>query len=304
MARLRSEEMIASGRSAASSRAARSACSMPTSSSWMSVWPWKRPWTFHGVCPCRHNTSRTRESGPGTDSELIPPSPACRSAMPAQASAEPTLPRAAKAPHPRPIAPPPPDQRRTQPAARPGTPGQLRGGRAGPRSRRARRSASVPGGWPAGARSADRHRLGQLDLRAVLPQPFQSVERALLGVLHVDHDVQVVQQHPTAFALALTAHRAGPGLAQVVLDRLDDGPYLTVIGRRAEQEHVGDDELLTHVVGDDVAGELVGRGRSGYLRKLNGPGGGSHVWYSSSSAGDPPPSLSRPRLAGQCGNSA
>ena len=137
---------------------------------------------------------------------------------------------------------------------------------------------------PAGARRPDRFR--QLDPRAVLPQPLERVVGALLGMLNVDHDVQVVQQDPAAFPLSLTAHRPGAGLAQLLLDRVDDRPYLAVIGSRTEQEHVGDDELLTHVVSDDVAGELVGRGFGGEFRQLDGPGGGSHVWYSSSSAGD------------------
>jgi hypothetical protein len=48
-ARLRSEETISSGRSAASSRAARSACAWPVSSSGMSVCPWKRRSAFQIV---------------------------------------------------------------------------------------------------------------------------------------------------------------------------------------------------------------------------------------------------------------
>ena len=47
------------GRSAASSRAARSACASPVVSSGMSLCPWKRCSAFHTVWPCRHSTSRT-----------------------------------------------------------------------------------------------------------------------------------------------------------------------------------------------------------------------------------------------------
>jgi hypothetical protein len=82
-------------------------------------------------------------------------------------------------------------------------------------------------------------------------------------VLDVDYHVKVVEQHPPALALALTAHRLGPGLAQLVLDVINDRLDLAIVGCRAEQERVGDDKLLAHVVGDDVGSELVGRGSRG-----------------------------------------
>ncbi len=50
--------MIASGRSAASSLAARRAWARPVSVSGMSVEPWKRPSRFHAVWPCRQKTTR------------------------------------------------------------------------------------------------------------------------------------------------------------------------------------------------------------------------------------------------------
>ena len=62
-ARLRSEETIRSGRSAASSRAARSAWAWPVPSSGMSLCPWNRRSAFHTVWPCRHNTSLIGRSG-------------------------------------------------------------------------------------------------------------------------------------------------------------------------------------------------------------------------------------------------
>lgn len=57
-ARCRSEETMASGLRAASSRAARCACDRPASVSGMSVLPWKRPSRFQEVWPCRQKTTR------------------------------------------------------------------------------------------------------------------------------------------------------------------------------------------------------------------------------------------------------
>ena len=102
-------------------------------------------------------------------------------------------------------------------------------------------------------------------------------------MLNVHDDVEVVEQDPAAFPLTLTAHGPGPGLAQPVLDLVHDRPHLAVVGGGTEQEHVGDDELLAHVVGDDVTGELVRRSLCGDPRKLDGPAGSSHVCCSSSS---------------------
>src|SRR5215467_9309819 len=127
------------------------------------------------------------------------------------------------------------------------------------------------------------HRLRQRNLRAVLPEPFQRVVDALLGVLNVDDQVEVVEQDPAPFALALPAHRPGTGLAQPLLDLIYDGPHLAVVGGRAQQKHVGDDELLTHVVRDDVGGELLGCGLGRDPGKLDGPGCSGHVCSSFSS---------------------
>src|SRR6185437_7161467 len=54
----------------------------------------------------------------------------------------------------------------------------------------------------------------------------------------------------------------------------------------AQQERVGDRELVADVVGDDVSGQLLGRGERGDLGELDGPWGGSHVAGSASSVGD------------------
>src|SRR5690349_21473611 len=58
------------------------------------------------------------------------------------------------------------------------------------------------------------HRVRQVpiderDARAVLPEPVERVELALLAVEDVHHDVDVVEKHPPAGALALAADRLG-----------------------------------------------------------------------------------------------
>jgi hypothetical protein len=76
-------------------------------------------------------------------------------------------------------------------------------------------------------------------------------------VLHVYHHVSVVEQHPATLTLALTSDRLRADVAQLVLDLVDDRPDLPVVGRRADQERVGDHQLLRHVERDDVVSELV-----------------------------------------------
>ena len=152
---------MASGRKAASRRAARSACMIPVSLSGMSVWPWKR------------SSSST---------------PSARAA---------TAPGGCRA------------GRRRRSRGRPGR-------SAGVRSRR-------------GLPPARGDRLGQPDDRAVLPEALQRVEHPLIRVLHVNDDINVVEQHPAAVPLPLPADGLGSGLAQLQLDLIDDGPDL---GRR------------------------------------------------------------------------
>ena len=76
------------------------------------------------------------------------------------------------------------------------------------------RGAPVPQDQDAAhlAGAAGRRRsVDERDERAVLPEPLEGVEHALLGVLDVDDDVAVVEQHPAPVALALAAHRLGAG---------------------------------------------------------------------------------------------
>src|SRR5260370_7845780 len=100
-------------------------------------------------------------------------------------------------------------------------------------------------------------------------------------MLHVDHDLEVVEQYPAALTLALAADQLRAGLAHAELDLVDDGPDLPVVGRRAQHEGVGDHELFAHVVSDYAVGQLVRGRQPARLPKLNGPPSGSH----------PPPSI-------------
>jgi hypothetical protein len=70
----------------------------------------------------------------------------------------------------------------------------------------------------------------QFDGGAVLPESLQRVEGAVLLVLHVHDDVEVVQKDPAALPFALTAGRLRVGLdAETVLDLVHDGADLTVV---------------------------------------------------------------------------
>jgi hypothetical protein len=77
-------------------------------------------------------------------------------------------------------------------------------------------------------------------------------------VLHVDDDVDEVEQHPAALAGALTAGRLAAALAQLLLDLVHDGLHLAFVGRRRDHEAVRDGQLVGHVEHDDVLGLLVG----------------------------------------------
>ena len=59
-------------------------------------------------------------------------------------------------------------------------------------------------------------------------------------------------------------------LAQLVLDLVDDRLDLPVVGAAGEQEGVGDRELLAHVEGEEVGGELVGGGAGRRVHQLDG----------------------------------
>src|SRR3954471_2328466 len=79
---------------------------------------------------------------------------------------------------------------------------------------RSRTSIRAAGLVSSGTATAAGHTRRQLDQRAVAPEPLQCVEGALLLVLHVDDDLAVVEQHPSALALTFPAYRFRAVLSQ------------------------------------------------------------------------------------------
>ena len=67
-----------------------------------------------------------------------------------------------------------------------------------------------------------------------------------------------------------------PSAAQGLLDAVDDGADLALVGGRDDQEDVGDGELFGDVEGDDLGAELVGGGLCGDARQLERVLGGGH----------------------------
>ena len=98
--------------------------------------------------------------------------------------------------------------------------------------------------------------------RAVPPQPVQRIEVALVLVLDVHDDVDIVQQRPTALAGAFAARRLVSRFAHLFLDLVDDRVDLALVGRRRDDEAVGDHQLSGHIDHHDVVGELDAAARA------------------------------------------
>ncbi len=117
------------------------------------------------------------------------------------------------------------------------------------------------------------------DRRAVLPQPVERVVRALVGLLDVHDDIDVVEQHPPALALAFAAHRLGAKVTQPALDGVDDGAHLPVGRGGGEHEAITDDQLIADVDDLDVVGLLVGGSRRGGAGEADRVLGGRHCCH-------------------------
>src|SRR5690606_7597127 len=130
----------------------------------------------------------------------------------------------------------------------------------------------VLGGVAAAARV-----LGQLDGRAVLPQPLERVVGAVLGVLHVHHDVAEVEQDPAGLRLALLPDGLGVLLVEGALDGVDDRGHLPLARTRRDEEDVGEDELLADVQRDDLLRLDVARGTGRDDGQLGGALGRRHT---------------------------
>jgi hypothetical protein len=101
-------------------------------------------------------------------------------------------------------------------------------------------------------------------------------------VLHLHHDVPVVQQHPAAVTLPLASHRLHAALGELLGDRVDDGPDLTLVRTGDDHEAVGQRQPVGHVEDDDVGRALVGGRLRGGERQIAGGVGGGH-WFPFSS---------------------
>src|SRR5690606_10599529 len=119
--------------------------------------------------------------------------------------------------------------------------------------------------------------LGQLDGRAVLPQPLERVVGAVLGVLHVHHDVAEVEQDPAGLRLALLPDGLGALLEQGALDGVDDRGDLALARTGRDEEDVREDELLAHVERDDLLRLDVARGARRDHGELGGALGRRHT---------------------------
>src|SRR5450631_1351469 len=118
---------------------------------------------------------------------------------------------------------------------------------------------------------------GQVDGRAVLPQPLELVVGTLLLVLDMHDEIPEVDKNPASVALALAPHRLDAECAKLVFHAVDDRTDLTVVGCGRQNEDVGERELLTDVYGDDLAGQLVLGGCRDSLGEINGTLRGGHA---------------------------
>src|SRR4029453_632581 len=110
----------------------------------------------------------------------------------------------------------------------------------------------------------------KVNYRAVLPKALQGVENTVLGVLDMDDDVRVVQEHPAAFGTAFPTNRAKVLLHQFFLDAINDCVDLAFWGRRGNEEDVSQGEAFTDIEGNDVFCQFVGRSTRGVTGEGDG----------------------------------
>ena len=112
-------------------------------------------------------------------------------------------------------------------------------------------------------------------------------------MLHVHHDVEVVEQHPPVLTFALTVRGFGAVGREPLLDGFDDGTHLSLVRGRAEDKGIGDRQLITHIERDGVYRKFVGRRGSGITYEINGLRTGGHTTPRKTGAIDFNNSLSR-----------
>ena len=104
--------------------------------------------------------------------------------------------------------------------------------------------------------------------QAVLRAIAADGARAVARIVEISEGGRAARNDPALFALALAAYGLGVGLAQPLLDLVDDRAHLSVVARRAQQEGVGDDQLVAPAVAQQVR---EGRADEGAVAALGDP---------------------------------
>jgi hypothetical protein len=112
-------------------------------------------------------------------------------------------------------------------------------------------------------------RKSEINRRAVLPQPLQGVQLALLLMLHVHHDVDVVEQHPAVLSFSLATCTMGLVLVHGFVDSIYDRRDLTLVGRRDDNEDIGNGKMLRDIEGNDIEALLAKGSVRRYAGKLD-----------------------------------
>ena len=116
---------------------------------------------------------------------------------------------------------------------------------------------------------------GEVDDGRVVPQRLEAIVLARLGLEHVHDEAAVVQKRPRAVLRALAMQRLHLRLrAHRILDLVDDGLHLTVVGGRGDDEVVRHADEVAHLLHHDVGGLLLvgraGRDEGAFPRSLLG----------------------------------
>ena len=92
-------------------------------------------------------------------------------------------------------------------------------------------------------------------------------------MLHVHHEIEIVQQHPALLPITLATHRLHIMVAERLLDPVDNSADLALVVRGDDQKYVRDSQLLGNIVGNQIGAELVdgrSRGHAGQFQRTLG----------------------------------
>ena len=99
----------------------------------------------------------------------------------------------------------------------------------------------------------------EFDADGAAPQPIEAVEVARVLREDVDHEVEVVEQHPLGARVAFDERRPLLLRLERLFHRIGNGLHLPRIGARADHEEVRERARLAQVEHDHVGGLLVAR---------------------------------------------